>query len=71
MGIFDTYIVPCPHCNSLVEQQKKPGFMETFVFGKDPKRDILFEGFYTCYTCLKDFTVEYETMPKMIVRKGE
>lgn len=71
MGLFDTYIIPCPHCNELVEDQKKPGDMNTYYFGRSPKKDIDFVGWYNCYTCKKEFTVELESIPKMIVKKVE
>jgi DNA-directed RNA polymerase subunit RPC12/RpoP len=71
MGVFDTYTIPCPHCNSLVEDQRKPGSMDYFTFGEDPRKDLDFAGFYSCNTCHKNFTVELETLPKMIVKKEE
>jgi uncharacterized protein with PIN domain len=69
MGCFDYYLINCPHCNLEVEDQKKPGDMNTYRFGVDPKDDMEFAGFYNCYHCGKNFTVEMEIMPKMIVRK--
>jgi hypothetical protein len=71
MGLFDTYIIPCPHCGESVYDQKKPGYMNTYVFGDNPIDDLEFAGFYHCYFCKKDFTVEMESVPKMIIKKVE
>ena len=71
MGMFDTYHIDCPHCFWVVEDQSKPGMMKDFYFGKDPKTDMQFAGFYRCYHCDKAFTVEFETIPKMVIRKCE
>lgn len=71
MGVFDTYIIPCPHCNSLVEEQVKPGYMNTHRYGEDPEQDMMFVGPYTCYTCNKSFTIELETVPRTVIRKME
>ena len=69
MGLFDTYHIDCPHCGLDIEDQVKPGCMDDFYFGKDPIQDMEFRGFYTCYQCKGEFTVEMETIPKMIVKK--
>lgn len=69
MGVFDTYIIPCPYCNALVEDQKKPGYMNTYTFGDSPLTDLDFAGYYSCYTCSKSFMVEPESVPKMVIVK--
>lgn len=69
MGCYDTYIINCPYCDSEVYDDRKPGSMNTYRFGNDPNDDMDFAGFYKCYACNHDFTIEMEFVPKMIVRK--
>ena len=69
MGVFDTYIIPCPYCNSLIEDQRKPGSMNTYRFGVNPETDLEFAGFYTCDVCKENFTIEAESVPKMIFKR--
>jgi hypothetical protein len=71
MGVFDTYTIPCPYCNSLVDEQMKPGSMDHFVFGEDPVQDLQFAGYYNCDACHGAFTVELETIPKVVIKKYE
>jgi hypothetical protein len=54
-----------------VEEQVKPGWMNTYTFGDDPEKDMDFAGWYNCYTCHRNFTVEMETVPRMVVKKAE
>ena len=69
MGCFDTYVIDCPHCQEQVYDQDKPGYMNTYYFGEDPMIDLKFRGEYSCEHCHKNFSVEMEAVPKMIVRK--
>ena len=72
MGCFDTYLFKCPWCGEEVEDQVKPGYMNTYRFGEDPMQDLDMVGSYTCYDgCKKSFKVIFETMPKMIVVRDE
>ena len=71
MGCFDTLKIPCPYCNQWFEEQTKPGYMNYYVFGEDPDDDFSFEGFYTCPHCQKNFSIDMEVKPRMIINKIE
>lgn len=71
MGLFDTYLIDCPHCNEEIKDQKKPGDMNVFRFGLDPIDDMNFCGYYICRYCNGEFSVELESQPKVIIRKIE
>lgn len=71
MGCFDTLVIHCPHCNELLEEQDKPGYMNYYRFGDDPVDDIKFLGYHSCYACNKAFTVEFETVPKLVIKKAD
>lgn len=71
MGIFNTYLIDCPWCKRENNRQTKPGDMKTYFFGDDPVDDLKFQGFYECDHCDKSFTVEMESVPKMIIKKYE
>lgn len=73
MGCFDTYIFPkCPWCGKKMEEQVKPGDMNYFRFGDDVMDDVKMLGCYTHWDgCKKSFYVEFETTPKIILRKAD
>jgi hypothetical protein len=71
MGLFDTYVINCPHCGEQTEDQKKPGYLNTYIFGEDPVMDLDFEGYWICYKCQGVFNVELESVPKMVIKKIE
>lgn len=72
MGCFDTYIFKCPWCDKEVQNQVKPGYMNSYRFGEDPVQDVEMRGHYTCYEgCKKNFYVTFETLPKMIIKRDE
>lgn len=67
MGCFDTYKFICPWCNKKTTDQVKPGYMNTYTFGEDLDQDIEMRGTYTCEHCDYDFSVDFETVPKISV----
>lgn len=69
MGVFDTLEIECPNCFRIIEDQVKPGSMNYYKFGDDPKTDMLFEGLHYCGGCNKSFLIEMETLPKMIIKE--
>ncbi len=71
MGVFDTLEFECPNCSKIIEDQIKPGNMNYYKFGEDPRTDLLFEGTHTCYGCYKTFLFEMESIPKMIIKELE
>lgn len=73
MGLFDTFIFPkCPWCGEKVEEQVKPGDMSCYRFGENVNDDVLMRGRYTHWEgCKKSFIVDFETLPKMIIRRDE
>lgn len=70
MGCFDTYIFECPWCGGEVQDQVKPGYMNTYRFGEDPDQDIEMRGHYSHWDgCKKSFTVDFESVPKIVITK--
>lgn len=67
MGVFDTVVVPCPHCGEKIEEQFKPGSMNYYTFGGSEDIPLEYLDYFknqdfVCWKCEKGFKTKVQAI---------
>ena len=75
MGMFDTVLYSCPHCDEQIEDQSKAGQcnLDTFTLDNAPPSVLLSISNWTldCPSCHQKFHIKTEITKSYQIVKGE
>ena len=81
MGVFDTVLIPCPHCGREYEEQTKmadnPSLRTYHLEDAETPPEVIVGvlGIYTCASCNKEFKVSAHVIPcitrKLLIQEWE